>query len=148
MKPVIVRTDIDCPPSLAWQYLADAERNPEWLANMRSCRWTTDPPIRVGSRYEQTAVFLGQEVRTTFEVTSLEDERLITITSLPGSSFPLVITREVTPNGERRCQVTETAGGDSRGFYSLAEPLMRPLVRRNIIRAYRHLKQLLESKAG
>jgi Polyketide cyclase / dehydrase and lipid transport len=147
MKPVVVSTDIDCPPSLAWEYMANAEHNTEWLANMRSCRWITGPPVRLGSRYEQIAVFLGKEVRTSFEVTSLEDERLITITSLPGSSFPLVITREVAPDGERRCRVTETAGGDSSGFYALAEPLMRPLVRRNIVRAYRRLKQLLEAKA-
>jgi hypothetical protein len=43
-------------------------------------------PVRVGSRYEQVARFLGKEVRTKFEVTAFELGRLIAISSLPGSS--------------------------------------------------------------
>jgi uncharacterized membrane protein len=144
MKPVVVQIEIGCPAAAAWEYLADAERNPQWLRNMRSCRWTTEPPVRVGSRYEQVAGFLGKEVRTSFEVTELRPGRLITITSLPGSSFPLRITRQVEPAGERRCRVTETAGGDSGGFYRVADPLLRAMVRANIARAYRQLRRLLE----
>ena len=64
MKPVTVEIEIAGPPAVVWQYLANAEYNPEWLRNMSSCRWITDPPIRVGSRYEQVARFLGKKVRT------------------------------------------------------------------------------------
>jgi hypothetical protein len=111
---------------------------------MSSCRWITEPPIRIGSRYEQLARFLGKEVRTTFEVSALEQERLVTITSLPGSSFPLTITRQLNPIGQQRCRVSEIAGGDASGFYRMAEVPMRFMVRHNIVRAYRNLKQLLE----
>jgi uncharacterized membrane protein len=145
MKPVTVSVEIGCPAAAAWAYLVDAERNTEWLDNMESCRWITDSPVRAGSRYEQVANFLGKQVRTTFEVTELRDGELITISSLPGSSFPLTITRRVAPAGARRCTVTEIARGDTGGFYRLAEPLMRPLVRRNITRAYGKLKRLLEA---
>jgi hypothetical protein len=103
MKPVVVELEIERLADVVWEYMENAEHNPEWLSNMRSARWTTEPPIAVGSRYDQMARFLRKDVRTSFEVT------------------------------------------DSSGFYRLAEPLMRPLVRRNIARAYRRLKQLLES---
>jgi uncharacterized membrane protein len=146
MKPVTVQVEISRPPAVIWEYLANAEHNPEWLRNMSSCRWITDPPIRLGSRYEQVARFLGKDVRTTFEVTALRAERLITISSLPGSSFPLTITRQLEPVDERRCRVTEVAGGDPGGFYRLAGPPMRVLVRRNIARAYENLKRLLERR--
>lgn len=146
MKPVVVEVEIGRSCAVVWEYMENAEHNPEWLHNMQSARWTTDPPIRVGSRYEQSARFLGKEVRTSFEVTALEPGRLITISSLPGSSFPLTITRQVDPVGPERCRVTETAGGDPSRFYRLAEPLMRAIVRHNIARAYRRLKQLLESR--
>jgi uncharacterized membrane protein len=146
MKPVVVEVEIGRSCAVVWEYMENAEHNPEWLHNMQSARWTTDPPIRVGSRYEQSARFLGKEVRTSFEVSALEPGRLITISSLPGSSFPLTITRQVEPVGPERCRVTETAGGDPSGFYRLAEPLMRAMVRHNIARAYRRLKQLLESR--
>ena len=145
MKPIVVEQEIARPTEIVWEYLENAEHNPEWLSNMRSARWSTEPPVAVGSRYDQLARFLGKDVRTSFEVTELEPGRSITISSLPGSSFPIRITREVEPLGPQRTRVRETAEGDSSGFYRLAEPLMRPLVRRNIAQAYRRLKQLLES---
>ena len=148
MKPVIVQIELGCAPSIAWEYMVNAEHNPEWLPNMRSCTWVTDPPIGVGSRYEQVAMFLGKEIRTSFEVTNLRDGRLITITSLPGSSFPITITREVDPLDEKRCRVTETAAGDASGFFRIAEAPMRAMVRRNITRAYAGLKRLLEGRVG
>lgn len=144
MKPVTVEIEIGRSPADVWEYLVNAEHNPEWLKNMSSCRWITEPPIRIGSRYEQLAHFLGKEVRTTFEVSALEHQRLVTITSLPGSSFPLTITRKLDPIGSQRCVVTEIAGGDTTGFYRVAELPMRFMVRHNIGRAYRNLKQLLE----
>jgi uncharacterized membrane protein len=147
MKPVVVELEINRPQAVVWEYMENAEHNPEWLQNMQSARWTTDPPIRVGSRYDQVARFLGKEVRTSFEVTTLDAGRRITISSLPGSSFPLRITREVEPRGDQACRVAETAEGDAGGFFRLAEPLMRPLVERNIKGAYKRLKQLLESDA-
>jgi uncharacterized membrane protein len=147
MKPVTVQVEVNCSPSMAWEYMMNAEHNPEWLANMRSCTWITEPPIGVGSRYEQVATFLGKEVRTSFEVTELLDGRLITISSLPGSSFPITITREVDPVGEQRCRLTETAAGEPGGFFRIAGAPMRAMVHRNITRAYRNLKSLLESRS-
>lgn len=147
MKPVVVEIEIQRPCAVVWEYLENAEHNPEWLQNMQSATWTTERPIRVGSRYEQVARFLGKDVRTRFEVTKFEPGRRITIASLPGSSFPITITREAKPTGDTRCRVKETAEGDSSGFYRLAEPLMRALVRRNIRRAYKQLKRLLENQA-
>jgi uncharacterized protein YndB with AHSA1/START domain len=141
---VVVEVEIERPCAVVWEYMENAEHNPEWLKNMRSATWTTDPPIRVGSRYEQVAGFLGKEVRASFEVTRLDPAHRITISSLPGSSFPIRITREVEPITDRRCRARETAEGDSTGFYRVAEPMMRVLVRRKIAGAYRQLKQLLE----
>jgi uncharacterized membrane protein len=146
VKPVVVEVEINRPSAVVWEYLEDAERNPEWLANMQAAKWSTEPPIRVGSRYEQSARFLGKDVRTSFEVTALEPGRRITISSLPGSSFPLRITREVEPIGDGRCRVKEMAEGDASGFYRVAEPVMRQIVRHNITRAYRRLRQLLEGR--
>lgn len=145
MKPVVVELEIARPVNVVWEYMENAEHNPEWLSNMRFARWTTSPPIAVGSRYDQMARFLGRDVHTSFEVTELQPGRSVTISSLPGSSFPIRITREVEPLGTERTRVRETAEGDASGFYRVAEPLMRPMVRRSIARAYRRLKQLLEA---
>jgi uncharacterized membrane protein len=145
MKPVIVTVDIDRPTGEVFAFLEEVENNPRWLGGMQSCTWTTPPPVRVGSRYEQVARFLGKEIRTSFEVTEHQPGRLVTISSREGSSFPLTVARLVEPLDDGGSRVTETVHSDPRGFYRLAQPLLRLLVRRNIRRDYLKLKRLLEA---
>ena len=146
MKPVQISVDIDRPAPEVFAYLEEVTNNSEWLKGMRSCTWTTDPPVRVGSRYEQVAQFLGKEIRTSFEVTAHEPGRLVTIESREGSSFPLTVTRHVDPIADGRCRVVETVESDPGGFYRIAQPLLRAMVARNIRRDYRNLKTLLERR--
>src|SRR5258708_39059635 len=96
--------------------------------------------MRVGSRYEQVARFLGKEVRTSFEVSALEQGQLVTISSLPGSSFPLTITRRLDPIDSGRCRVIEVAGGDPSGFSRAGDAPMRAMGGRNADRASRRRK--------
>ena len=146
MKPVTVQVRIDRPAGEVFTFLEDVENNTKWLRGMVSCSWTTEPPVRVGSRYEQLARFLGKPIRTSFEVTAHEPGQVVTIRSREGSSFPLTVTRRVEPLDATRCRVTETVESDPSGFYRVAEPLLRLLVRRNIQRDYLRLKTLLETR--
>jgi uncharacterized membrane protein len=146
VKPVTVQVRIDRPAGEVFTFLEDAENNTKWLRGMVSCSWTTEPPVRVGSRYEQLARFLGKPIRTSFEVTAHEPGQVVTIRSREGSSFPLTVTRRVEPLDATRCRVTETVESDPSGFYRVAEPLLRLLVRRNIQRDYLRLKTLLETR--
>ena len=146
MISVSVEVDVERPAAEVFAYLEDAENNPHWIPNMRSCRWTTPPPIRVGSRYEQASQFLGREIHTSFEVIRHEPGRLVTIESRVGSSFPIKVTRTVEPRGAAACHVREDVEGDTSGFYSIAEPLLKPMVVRNIRRDYRNLKRVMEGR--
>ena len=145
MKPVLVNVDIDRPAGEVFAYLDEVENNTAWLRGMCSCTWTTPPPQGRGARYDQVAAFLGREIRTRFEVTAHEPGRMVTITSLEGSSFPLTVTRLVEPTGPASCRVTETVESDPSGFYRIGAPLLRLMVRHNIARDYRTLKRLLEA---
>ncbi|HTJ77169.1 MAG TPA: SRPBCC family protein [Acidimicrobiales bacterium] len=144
MKPVRNEVEIDRPAAEVFAFLEDVTNNTQWLKGMRSCTWTTEPPVRVGSRYEQVAEFLGKEIRTSFEVTAHEPGRLVTIRSREGSSFPLTVTRLVEPIDDQRSRVIETVESDPGGFYRIAQPVLRAMVARNIARDYRSLKTLLE----
>jgi uncharacterized membrane protein len=141
---VTVSVDVDRPPGEVFAYLEDAENNPGWIPNMRSCRWTTAPPVGVGSRYEQVSAFLGREIRTSFEVTEHDPGRLVTIESRAGSSFPITVTRMVDPRPDGGSRVTERVQGDPSGFYAIATPILRAMVTRNVERDYRNLKRVLE----
>jgi uncharacterized membrane protein len=143
MKPVVVSVDVERPAEEVFAYLDEVENNPEWLAGMQTARWITEPPRRVGSRYEQVAKFLGKEIRTTFEVVDHQPGRRVTIRSLEGSSFPLTVTRQVDPLDDRRCRVTETVESDPSGFYKVVGPVLHAMVRSRIARDYRRLAKQL-----
>ena len=126
-------------------FVADFENNPTWQRGMRSASWTSEPPIGVGSTYDQVARFLGREIRTSFEVTALEPGRSITIASTAGS-FPITVTRTVEPLGPQRCRAAAVVSGDGASFLRIADPVARFMVRRSVDGDYAQLKRLLERR--
>lgn len=142
MIEVRAETSVERDPDDVFAYLADMANNPEWQKGMRTCRWTSEPPLRLGSTYDQTARFLRREIVSSFEVTEFEDGSLIRIRSTAG--MPLDITRRVEPDGEGASLVSAIVRGDASGVFRLAEPLMRLMVGRSVRGDYRRLKARLE----
>lgn len=134
--------EIDVPAASAWAVIADFSRNPEWQRGMKACQWVTEPPLAVGSRYEQRASFLGREIRSLFEVVELEPGRRVSIDTIEGT-FPITVTRSVEAAGDG-CVVTAEVSGDAGGIFGILSPLMRPLVKRSVDGDYARLKRLLE----
>ena len=135
--------DIDRPAEEVFNFVSDFPNNPRWQRGMRACRWTSSPPHGVGSTYEQEARFLGKDVRNTFRVTAAEPPRRISFEST-GGSFPIAVTRTVEALGPGRSRFTEEVEGDAKGFYQVAEPVLRVLVKASITRDFPRLKALLE----
>lgn len=144
MITVTADVDIDRPLPEVFAFLEDVENNPKWLQGMRSCTWTSEPPVRVGSTYDQVAAFLGKEITSSFVVTEHVPGKRVTIKTTK-SSFPLTVTRTTEAVASGRTYVHETVEGDPQGFYRLAKPLLRLLVQRTVRRDYGRLKRLLET---
>jgi uncharacterized protein YndB with AHSA1/START domain len=142
MTTVTVATDIDAPPGDVFGVIADFEQGPRWQPNMREARWTTPPPPRVGSTFEQRARFMGRDMNAGYEVTEYDPPLVVTIRSTTGP-FPITVRRVIEPHG-RGTRVTETSSGGPR----VLSPLMKPVLRRTLKRDYRHLKELLEARHG
>lgn len=143
-----VSREIRRPADLVFEFFADASNNPRWQKGMRSCEWISDPPIGVGSTYEQRARFMGREVVSVFEVTAFEPGRLIEIETVE-STFPIKVRREVTPTDETTCRVSaEIGGGPEKGPMKWLEPLMARRAQSSIEQDYDRLVQLLESSAS
>lgn len=132
---------VNATASSVFEFFADASNNPRWQRGMRSCEWITQPPIAVGSRYRQTASFLGRPVISVFEVTDFEPDRMIRIETIE-SSFPIQVTRRVTPVDAGRCLVTADITGEPPGPGFLA-PIMRSIAQRSVDRDYEKLVELL-----
>ena len=135
--------EIDRPPDQVFDMIADMSRNPEWQKGMRECVWTSDPPIGVGSTYEQVAAFLGRRIVTSFEVTEFDRPHRIRIESLV-STFPLDITRIVEPSGGGS-RVEAIVKGEPGGLARVVSPLMTMMVKRSVTADYASLKDLLET---
>lgn len=136
--------EIERPADEVFAFVSEFPNNPRWQRGQRSCRWTSEPPLRVGSTYDQHARFLGRDMVNAFRVVELEPGRRVTFTSTSGT-FPLTITRTVEPLAPSRSRFTEHVRGEPGGFFRIAQPLLRPLVRASIKRDFPRLKALLEA---
>jgi uncharacterized membrane protein len=136
--------EIDRPAADVFAFVSEFPNNPRWQRGQRECRWTSPPPLRVGSTYEQHARFLGRDLVNSFRVIELDPGRRVKFTSTAGT-FPLTITRTVEPLGDSRARFTEQVAGDPRGVYRIAEPILRQLVKHTIKRDFPRLKALLET---
>lgn len=143
MIEVRAAVSVDRPPEEVFAYLADMAHNPEWQRGMQECRWTSDPPLRLGSTYDQRARFLGREIVSSFEVTEFEPGAHIRIRSTAGT-MPLDITREVAANRSGGSEVSAIVRGDASGVFRIAAPIMRMIVGASVRGDYRRLKERLE----
>ena len=147
MIRVTADVEIERPSEAVFEYLANFENNPHWQRGMREARFTSEPPLRVGSTYDQVARFLGRRIVSSFEVVEFDPGRSITIATV-ASSFPIRVTRRVEPLESGRSRVTAEISGDASGFFRLATPLLRLVVQRSVNRDYAQLKQILEANAA
>ena len=141
---VLAEVSIARPAGEVFAYIADMSRNTEWQKGMQECRWTSEPPLRLGSTYDQVAAFLGKEIVSSFEVTEFVDGERIRIEST-GGSMPLDITRSVQATGEGSCSVSARVCGDAAGVFSIAAPLMKAMVGRSVRADYQRLKRQIEA---
>ncbi|MBW3605753.1 MAG: SRPBCC family protein [Actinobacteria bacterium] len=134
---------IDRPAEEVFAFVSDATNNPRWQQGMRSCAWTSPPPIGVGSTYRQEASFLGRPVVTEFEVVDHQPGRSITIQSTSGP-LRIRVRRSVTPIDATTSRVDAAIEGEPGGFFRLAGPLVQRMAQRSVTADYRRLEALLD----
>lgn len=140
----VTTVDIARPADEVFEFIADMENNPEWQNGMKSCRWTTEPPIGVGSRYDQLASFMGRIITSRFEVTEFVPGACIRIVTYE-STFPLDIVRMVESLDEESSRVTAEVRGEQAGVFRIFGPMLSKMVGSSVRRDYERLKWLLES---
>ena len=135
---------IERPADEVFAVISDFSRNPEWQSGMTSAEWTSEGPIGVGSTYDQVARFMGQDIKTSFEVTAFEPGRSITIESRE-SGFPIRVTRSVEPLSGTACEVTADVSGEPGRFFGFVGRLLDRRAARAVREDYQRLKEMLES---
>jgi len=77
--PIRTFVVVDAPIDRVWAVLADIERQPEWMHDLKSIRLTTLPPIGVGTRGVGRVRVFGIAVEDPVEVTAFEPPTRYTI---------------------------------------------------------------------
>lgn len=143
MTDINVSIRIDRPADEVFAVLADMEQNPRWQNGQKRCTWTSDPPLRLGSTYDQEAEFLTRKIVSSFEVVEFEAGRRLRIVAV-GGTMPIDVTREVTPVTVASCDVSATIRGEPPRLFRLLGPLLDRMVRSRVTADYRTLKAMLE----
>ena len=96
---IVTETVIDRPTADVAAFAADPDNAPVWYANIKSIRWDSEPPLRVGSRLAFVAEFLGKRLAYTYEVIEfVPGERLVMRTDQ--GPFPMETTYAWEPTRE------------------------------------------------
>ncbi|MEM7092492.1 MAG: SRPBCC family protein [Actinomycetota bacterium] len=135
---------IQRPAGEVFDYLADMSNNPAWQRGQQRCEWTSEPPIGVGSTYDQEAKFAGRTITSSFEVTEFEPGRRIRIVTTAGT-MPIDVTRGVTPIDDASCEVSAIVRGEPPMILRLLGPLTRRMLRSSVAGDYVRLKAQLEA---
>ncbi len=136
--------DINRAASDVFDYVADMSNNTKWQNGQVRCTWTSEPPLRLGSTYDQEAKFLGKSILSSFTVTEYEPASLIRIVST-GGTMEIDVTRTVEPITDGSCTVRAIVRGDPPAPMRILGPLLPRLVRSSVQKDYERLKALLES---
>lgn len=140
---VFTEVSIGRPRDVVSTYAGDPTNAPEWYANIRSVEWRTPPPLRVGSRMDFVADFLGRRLAYTYEIVELTPgERLIMRTAQ--GPFPMETTYEWESLVGGGTRMTLRNRGEPTGFSRLVGPLMASAVRRANRKDLARLTDILE----
>ncbi|PVG83947.1 ATPase [Nocardioides gansuensis] len=141
---VTVETVIARPVPEVAAYAGDPTNAPEWYVNIRSVEWRTEPPVRVGSRMDFVAQFLGRRIAYTYEVTELVPDRRLVMETAQGP-FPMRTTYGWEPvEGGTRMTLNNT--GEPSGFARFGAPVLEKAMTRATSKDLARLKSLLESR--
>ena len=101
--------------------------------------------MQVGSQYDVVALFRGNRQRFRYTVTELEDGRRIALEGVGDKALSDdEITVEPSGGGSR---ILYTADIRLKGLRRIAEPLLRPVLRKTVDEALAGLKQALDRPA-
>jgi uncharacterized membrane protein len=123
-------------------YATEPANDPQWISGVKSAQMVTDPPVRVGTRVERRAAFLGKRIDYLMEIAEFVPAERIVMRSVR-SPFPMRVTYRFD-DAAGGTRVGIRVEGDASGFYRLAAPLLARSVKAGITRDLANLRSQLE----
>lgn len=143
--PIRSRIEIDAPIGEVWERLADIERQPDWMADMKSVRLTTTGPVGLGTRGEARIRVLGIAVHDPVEIVEFAPPHRFAVRHDGRFSGSGLITLD-TLDGGRRTRVVWTESLVPPFLPNLASLVQAPILGRIFQADLERLKLLIEGE--
>jgi len=137
-----ISAHINRPLAEVFKYMADPTKLPEWNSIVEEAT-ASETPIRVGTRVQQRARFLGRKIEWTLEVTEHElNKRFVQKTEKP---FPFAVTNTFEAEGGGT-KVIAGLEGEPGGFFKIGEPILTRIAKKQFQAQLDTAKELLEAQ--
>jgi uncharacterized protein YndB with AHSA1/START domain len=146
MNEFEVVTVIDRPVEKVFAFLVDPSKTADWTPGLTEARQTSDGPVGVGTTVLFIGKFLGRGFEALSECTEyIPNQRFTSKTTSGPIQLEVDSTLQPVDGGTRLATVYR---GESRGFFTLAEPVIVRLTKKHFETAAENLKALLEADSA
>lgn len=147
MPSVNVSTEIIIkrPVDKVVRYASDPDNATQWYTNIKSVEWKTSKEIRVGSKIEFMAQFLGKRLIYTYEIVEFIPNQKFVMRTADGP-FPMETTYLWKSLSGNETKMTLINRGSPSGFSKFLAPFMSFAMRNANLKDLSRIKHILENK--
>jgi hypothetical protein len=130
------------------RFAMDPRNDTRWILALDSARvvggGAGGAEVGPGTRVERVAGFLGRRIEYVNEIEEYDPPRRLAMRSVK-APFPMTVVYELEEDGASSTLMRIKAGGDAKGFYNVAGPVLSQMVKRGIRRDLKALREVMEA---
>ncbi len=132
---------INKPVEVVFAYVSNSANDPKWQAGIESVI-AEGPTTVVGAKWTEVRKFMGQEMKSTLELTSFVANQKFSTKVIKGPvPFEATVTFEASGGGTK---VTTRIEGEPKGFFKVAEGALKGQLEKTLEEDSKRLKGILE----
>ena len=116
---------IDKPVEQVWNFVTDFQNTPKWDIGVLETRQTSEGPAGLGTTFQNSGPFLGQNAVREYRVTEYEHNKKVTVKLITPARFiqqaEVSYTFAPAKNGT---ELTFMGGIEFSGFFKLIQPIL------------------------
>lgn len=132
------------PVAEVFAYVQNNVNSTKWQSGVISVQMDEGPDNVVGSRYTEVRKFLGQDMKTTMEITAFIENVKWAAKVVKGSvPYEVTMTYAAVADGTK---ITTVVEGEPKGFFKLAEGMVVSSLEKSLEEDQNRLKAILEGE--